>query len=142
MKYVAQIVMGLSSAAIFIGAMFMLSPTGNTSKSVRYVFTLVFLCVSVSLFLRIGKVNIDFDFSDKSVNYNTAQKLTESQAERICEAALKDNNISFDKISVSTDINENDGIFISNIKVISNHDAAAIKNIINQVVQTKEVTVE
>lgn len=142
MTYITQIVMGLSAAAIFIGAMFMLSPSGNMHKSVRYIFTLVFLCACVSLFLKTGKVDFKSFSSERKIDYTSALKLTETQAERICAAALNDNNISFNKISVITDINESSGIFISNVFIRSDANPDQIKKIIKQTVITKEVTVE
>ncbi len=142
MENIAQIVMGLSAAAIFIGAMFIMTPTGNISKSVRYVFTLVFFCSCIALFIGVGDIKLDFGSASGKTDYTAACELTKTQAEYICAAALKDNDISFNKISVSTDIDEAGGIFISSIKVYSSCDAEQIKKIINKTVQTKEVTVE
>lgn len=142
MTYISQVVLGISAAAIFVGAMFMLAPSGNLSKSVRYVFTLVFLCVCITFFLKIGNREVRFVLDEPETDYTTAHNLTSIQAEKICSAALDDNNISYEKISVSTDINESDGIFISNVRIVSDDDAELIRTIINQTVMTKEVTVE
>ena len=141
MKNISQIVLGLSAAAIFIGAMFILSPSGSTNKSVRYVFALTFLCTCIGLFAGVSGVKFDFTTQNKAPDYTTAKKLTEHQAEYICAAALSDKNISFDKILVSTDIDESSGIFISNIEVYSAANDQLIKKIINETVLTKEVTV-
>ena len=142
MSQITQMVMGLSAAAIFIGAMFMLAPTGNMHKSVRYVFTLVFLCVCITIFLKLGKFNFDKFSVTQNTDYTVAQNLTKIQAEQICAAALPDNNISFNKISVITDNNEVGGIFISNVIIESDENADLIKKSIEQTVITKEVTVE
>lgn len=138
---IAQIVLGLSAAAIFIGAMFIMAPTGNMSKSVRYVFTLAFFCSCIALFMGMGDIELDFALTSDNTDYTAARSLTETQAEYICAAALRDNNISFDKISVSTDIDGEGGIFISSIEVLSSDEGALIKKIINETVLTKEVTV-
>ena len=141
MKSISQIVMGISASAIFIGALFILSPSGNTNKSVRYVFALAFLCSCVAMFSGVSGFKFDLTPKNKTPDYTTAANLTEHQAEYICAAALRDKNISFDKISVSTDIDEKTGIFISNIEVYSSVDEELIKKIINETVETKEVTV-
>lgn len=142
MNTLSGIILGISSSAILIGSLFILCPSGSMGRTLRYVFTLVFLCCCVALFLKIGKVELDFPEYDTAVDNTAAANMTAAQAEYICRAALIDQNISFSRINVFTDIDETGSIFIKRIEVVSTDSAEKIRQTIENTVVTKEVEVK
>ncbi len=142
MNTLSSIILGISSAAILIGSLFVLCPSGGMGRTLRYVFTLVFLGCCVSLFLKIGKVEFRFPEYETAVDNTVAAGMTAAQAEYICRAALIDQNISFSQINIFTDIDETGSIFIKRIEVVSRDNAEKIRQTINSTVVTKEVEVK
>ncbi len=138
----AQFVLGISAAAIFIGALFMILPGGAMQKSVRYVCSLVFICVCVTAFLKLGRVEFKVNSEKYEVDMSRAISLTNTQAQYICAAVLESADIKYEKISVNTDKDEQNSIFINSITVYSSADAKLIERTIRQSMEVKTVKVK
>lgn len=141
MKNLMQIFLGFSAAAVTVGALLILRPKGGTGKSVLYIFTLIFVCIAVSLVVKLGSADIDFSVPAAASYTTTAADMTASQAEYICAAALRDAGISFNKISVNTDINEEGSIFINMITVYSGENPELITKTVTDMIKTNGVEV-
>ena len=140
MKDLMQIFLGFSASAVCVGALLILKPKGGTGKSVLYIFTLIFMCIAVSLVVKIKTA--DFKFSVPTGASLTANAdVTAASAEYICAAALHDAGVSFNKISVNTDIGENGSIFINKITVYSSGDAAIITKTVTDTIKTNGVEI-
>ncbi len=142
MSNILQAVLGFCGAAVYIGAIYMLCPEGPSGRGVKYVFSLIFLCVMASLIIpiqRLGKADgLDVTPADTSA---VVSSVTEYQAEHICMAALSDAGIKTDKIWVKTDISEDGSIFISRITVCTSSDEDEVRRILTGVVEVAEVEV-
>lgn len=136
-----QIFLGFSAAAVTVGALLVLKPSGSTGKSVLYIFTLIFVCIAVSLVTKVKKADIQVSVTPSGDMTSTAADMTAVQAEYICRAALTDAGISFNKISVNTDITDDGSIFISKITVYSPCDAQRITQTVTDTLQTNGVEV-
>lgn len=113
------------SAAMLFGGIFILKPSGNTAKTVKYVFALIFLCIVISALLKI-KIDDDFINTDNiSQTVNTAA-LRDDFIRRTFEETLKVEGINFNQITVCTNKNENGSITISKVTVFSDDSAEKI----------------
>ncbi len=142
MNVFSQFILGISAAAVLIGALFMILPSGSMQKSVKYAFSLTFICICATAFLTLGKINFDFKVSSSAPDTANAQALTTAMAQQICGAVLKEKAITYEKIYVNTDKDETDSIFINSVTVYSSGDAALIEQAIRNAVEVKTVTVK
>lgn len=100
---------------VLLGALYILVPKGNISKSVKYAFCLVFLCMIISAGIKLTKVEIPTFSTDESRFEN--ERLSAAAAQMIFAEALSENEINFSKITVFTDKTEVGGINISKVYV-------------------------
>lgn len=136
------IVLGICAASLVLGAVYILKPVGAAEKSIRFTFALIFLCITVIPSFKLLKK----DFSHFTVNIQknsdkSEEKLTEFYAEYLCNTVLSENGYAFEKIEIFTDKNNDSGIFIKNIRVISDGDAKGITDCILSVVEAGGVEV-
>lgn len=116
MNGINSFIISFSSSCILLGFLYMLSPSGNMSASVKYIFCLCFVCCVVGTALSIKQPN--FSLLQKSQN---AEMLTEQNvavtAQMIFSEALTQKNINFRKITVDTNKLADGSIVISRITV-------------------------
>lgn len=130
--------LGFCAAAVFLGALSFFAPSGNMKKPVKYAFSLVFLLFCTGLFSVFGK------FSGKIPETPAVQAdtgISESYAEYLCEAVMKDAGLSYKKITVKTNINENGGIYISEIRIITAEPKAAVEKAVKSQLETEKLEV-
>jgi len=139
MKEILQAILGFCAAAIFIGAISLLAPAKSMSKPTKYVISLVFIVTSVSLFSVIGTQKITA-FSNNTPTVQ-GEKILSYQTEYLCGALLKDNGIPYQKISINTNIDKDDSIYISVITVYSSAEPSRIERIIKEAFETERVEV-
>ncbi|MBE6733588.1 MAG: hypothetical protein E7561_06305 [Ruminococcaceae bacterium] len=106
------------SAAMLFGGIFLLKPSGNTSKAVKYVFALIFLCIVISALLNIKIDEISIDNKKIEQSINTAS-LSKDFLKLTFEEVLRGQDINFNKITVCTNKTENGSITISKVTVYS-----------------------
>lgn len=109
-------IISFCACCILLGFLYMLCPSGNISSSVKYVFCLCFVCCVVSTAISIPSP--DFSSFDKTQSKDI---LTEQNAavtaQAIFSEALRQENITFRKITVDTNKLPDGSIIISKIIV-------------------------
>jgi len=109
---------GVCTAFVFMGAIWLIVPGGTMKKSVSYCFSLAFLMIIIVPIMAIGK--LEFPKSNYEFSRNqTTLAMADDAAYCLCAAALKDAGISFDNLSVNADICEDSGISINSVRVVS-----------------------
>ena len=141
METLKQILIGFSAAAIFIGALTQLYPSGNISKSVKYAVSLLFLCICVALFTAVGKVEIDLEIPKVKTENTAVTAAANVQANYLCEALLKENNINYKKITATTNISNEGSIYINSITVYTDCDEQRVKEIFEKAIDKARVFV-
>lgn len=141
METIKQILIGFSSAAIFIGALTQLYPSGNINKTVKYAISLLFLCICVTLFSAVGKVKINLKVPTQTTQSQSVTAAADAQARYLCGVLLSENGINYKKIEVSTNINDSGGIYINSITVYTDCEENRVKEILQKAVDLKQVTV-
>lgn len=142
MKTILRLVLAFSSSSVLLGAVYMLRPKGNTEKSIKLVFSVIFLSVIVMGFRGANGAEINFTVAnsqDKIIAVSS--NVTKTQAEYLTTQILKQNGYDFNKISVITDIAEDNSIFIKRITVFTNNSDAGIKQSILSAINACEVEV-
>ncbi len=141
MEAIKQILIGFSSAAIFIGALTQLYPSGSINKTVKYAISLLFLCICVTLFSAVGKVKINLDVPTQTTQSQSVTSAADAQARYLCGVLLSENGINYKKIEVSTNINDSGSIYINSITVYTDCEENRVKEILQKAVDLKQVTV-
>ena len=113
------------SGAMLFGGVFILKPSGNTVKAVKYVFALVFLCIVISALFKI-KISDDFINTNNTYKSVDTDVLREDIIKQTFEQTLKSQNINFNQITVCTNKTENGSITISKVIVFSGDSAEKI----------------
>ena len=141
METLKQVLVGFSAAAIFIGALTQLYPSGSMKKTVKYAFSLLFLCICVTLFATALRLDIRVDLPDTASVSADITAAANAQAEYLCETLLKENEIDYKKVIVNTNIDENGGIYINSITVYTDCDSGKVREIFEKMVDGKRVTI-
>jgi len=118
MKGLMSFITAFCSCAVLLGGLYLLKPSSVTEKSVKYLFSLIFICCIVSSFALIRFDSIDYG------HYVTAQSsneevLSRQAAELTFSKALENQKINFSKITVCTDKSEDGSIIINKVIVFS-----------------------
>ncbi len=106
MNWFASVITAFCTAGVCFGALFIISPTGKTGKSVQYIISLCFLLIIVSV------TGFTIKSADFSINFETdyqSQSIATiiNTLEHAYALALQRAGIEFEEISVSADISEN-----------------------------------
>lgn len=118
MNSIYEFITVFCSICLLFGGIYILKPTGNTAKTVKYIFSLIFVCVVLTAIFKIK--NFDFSLKQNSVDYQISyDSLTESAITKTFSEALRSSNINFSKITVCTNKNDDGSISISKVTVIS-----------------------
>ena len=126
-------------SAIFIGALIIICPSGQISKSVKYILSLVFSLLVISSVL---KIDFDLNFTpDKNSISSHTEALEVKSAEYVYSHCLKAENIEFSKISVLTNKTDDDRIVISKVLIFSKEDKNKIFLALSAVAQNFEVEI-
>lgn len=139
MNYLSSFFIAFCVSSIFIGAVFILCPTGQMSKSVRFVFSLVFTLIIISSAL---KINFNFDFTpDTNGIGSNAEAIEKSSAVYVYSECLKQNKIDFSEISVLTTKTDDGRIVISKVLIFSKEEKNKILSALSVIAQNLEVEV-
>lgn len=103
------------TGCIALGALYILVPSGNISKAVKYAFALSFLCLVIFSAFKISNISLP-EFSTENRDFGD-EKMSAATAQIIFSEALTHENINFIKITVFTDKSETGGISISKVLV-------------------------
>ena len=126
-------------SAVFIGALLIICPNGQISKSIRYVLSLVFTLLIISSAL---KIDFDLNFTPNTDVINSyTEALDVKSAEYVYSQWLKSARIEFSKISILTNKNDNGSIVISKVLIFSKEDKNKILSALSDVAQNFEVEI-
>ncbi len=128
------------AGCVLIGALYIICPDGNIGKSVKYVFSLVFLIIIISA-ANITVKNIDFDFPNIQADTVTNENMQIASAEYIYSYALNKENIKFSKITVCTDKTEDGSIVINKVIIFSNEEKIKIIKALDVLAEVREVEI-
>jgi len=140
MNFFSSFVSAFCAACVFIGALYMLCPDGAISKSVKYVFTLVFvLSVISAAAIAAGKWDYKaFEFTPPETENLT---LNTAAAEYVYAETLKRHQIDFSKITVCTDKTESGSISINKVIICSDCESQRILAALSGVAENIEVEI-
>ncbi len=126
-------------SAVFIGALLIICPNGQISKSVKYILGLTFTLIIISSAL---KVDFDLNFTPNTDAINSqASALEVKTAEYVYGQCLKTTKIEFSKISVLTNKTDDGRIVISKVLIFSKEDKNKILLALDEVAQNFEVEI-
>ena len=118
MNWFSSVITAVCTAGICFGALFMISPTGKTGKSVQYIISLCFLLIIISAVgVTVRSADIDIDF--KGTESVDTTELQINSIKHTCGLALQKAGIDFKEISVSVDISANGSIECTKVTVNS-----------------------
>lgn len=139
MNYLSSFFISFCVSSVFIGAVFILCPTGQMSKPVRFVFSLVFTLIIISSAL---KIDFDLNFTlDTAEIESKASAVEESSAVYVYSECLKANEIDFSEISVLTTKTDDGRIVISKVLIFSKEEKNKILSALSVIAQNLEVEV-
>ena len=139
MNYLNSFFIAFCVSSIFIGAVFILCPTGQMSKPVKFVFSLVFTLVIISAALKIDFKPI-FNINNTETHSNT-ESLEKNNAIYVYSTCLKAAKIDFKEISVLTTKTKDGRILISKVLIFSKAEKQKILNALAEVAQNIEVEI-
>ena len=126
-------------SAVFIGALLIICPNGQMSKSVKYILSLVFTLLIISSAVKID-FNLDFTPNTNVINSH-AEVINTHSAVYVYSQCLKAAKIEFSKISVLTNKSDDGSIVISKVLIFSKEDKNKILLALGEVAQNFEVEI-
>lgn len=140
MSFLTDILLAICVSAVFIGALFLISPDGNLKNSVKYALSLAFV-ISVVASARVGNFSLDFpnDTIKQGIGF---EEMAVANAKLVYSETLKRSNIKFSEISVFTNKDESNNIKIIKVVVKTNESESAVKTALGEVCNNIEVVVE
>ena len=140
MSAVSSLFTAFCVTSVFIGALFMIAPEGNMSKSVKYVLSLAFLLSLVTV-VSFGKSEqkIQVDNIENGISY---EEISVVNARLVYSETLRQSGINFSFIEVFTDKNENGDIKIIKVVVKTEESEERVRSALSEVCKNIEVAVE
>lgn len=135
---VKEACLGFCAAAVFLGALSYIAPSGNMKPAVKYVFSLVFLLFGIGLFVGLGSIS-KTEIKVPAVNYSPESSNT--VAVYLCGAVLSDAGISYKKITAETTKTPGGDIYISILRIYTEEDSENVASAIKEKLEVKNVEV-
>ena len=135
-----QFFTSFSVGCILIGSLYIICPEGNISKSVKYIFSLVFLIIIITA-ANIPFKKISFDLPTNNSSQMETNNIQISAAEYIYSFTLKKENINFKRIYVCTDNSESESIVITKVVIVSNEEDSKIIKALGELAKTRKVEI-
>lgn len=130
MNYFSSLLTAFCSACVIIGLLFLISPDGAMSKSVKYVLGLVFLLTIVTATgLSVKTPQFDFSFEEEE-SLQSSDALDKANAEYIFALALENAGVEFSEITVCTDKLDNGRIVINKVIIRSDCERERILSVL------------
>lgn len=127
MSWFNSVVTAVCAAGICFGAIFIICPNGKMERSVKYVLSLCFLLIIITI-AGVGVKVSDFQLDFENTVSVDARELEIAAAQYTIELALKNAGIDFREISVSTDNLSTGGISCTKVKIYTDCDKQRIVN--------------
>lgn len=140
MNFLNSFVISASASCILIGILYTITPNGEITKTIKYLFALIFI-ISIITAAKITVKNADFDFEFETPETNSQEEMQIAAAEYIYSYALQKNSINFSKITVCTDKLDDGSIKISKVIIYSNCEKSEILKALGENAQKSEVEI-
>ena len=140
MNFLNTFIISICATCILTGALYTLTPNGEISNTIKYLFALIFL-VSIIAAAKITIKNVDIDFATQTAPEKSSEEMQIAAAEYIYSYALQKNSIIFSKITVCTDKLEDGSIKISKVIIYSNCEKEKILKALGGNAQKSEVEI-
>ncbi len=140
MSWFNSLITAFCTAGICFGAILIISPGGKMEKSVKYVLSLCFLLIIISIAGVRVKIK-DFEVDFKSYSSVDIKEIENKTAEYTFELTLKNAGIEFEEIYVSTDILPQGGISCTKVKIYTDCDRQRVVTALGGEKQDFEVEV-
>lgn len=140
MNYLASFLTAVCAASVFIGALYILCPEGNMSKTVAYALGLVFI-LSVTAASGITVKSVDISLPETEYSVDDSEESLVAAAEYVYSYALKSEGIDFSEIEVFTNKSEDGSISISKVRILSSEDRGKIIAALGSTAEALEVEI-
>lgn len=140
MSKLLQMIFGICTSLVFIGAVQIISPQKSMKRSVNYVLGVVFVLTLMVPAMTLKEVNLSHEIEAAGKVYLNSE-LNEYTAKYIVEAALKGAEINYENIFVTTDISEDNRILITKVTVCSKQPKDKIARALAEIVKAEAVEV-
>ncbi len=129
MNGISTFIISFCVSCIVLGILFILVPDGALNKSVKYVFSLCFVCCLIGSVITLPQPDFSIFSAARNIDTVTLQNAQTTATAVFCEA-LKSQNINFKKIEVDTNKRNDGSIIISKVTVFSDQNAEKIIEVI------------
>ncbi len=129
MSEINTFITSFCTGCILLGFLYLICPVGNMAISVKYIFSLCFVCCVIGSAIAIPSP--DFTFFEQKFNTEIlTEQNTAVVAQSIFSEALSSENIYFRKIEVNTNKLNDGSIIISKIIVYTTESPQKVISII------------
>ena len=127
--------------SILLGSLYIICPDGNISKSVKYIFSIVFLIIVITA-ANIPLKSIDLGaFSEITAETDT-EEMNLASAKYVFSYALNKENINFSDISFFTDKKEDGSIVITKVIITTNETKEKVISALEGLLDKREVEIK
>lgn len=118
---------GFCVSAVMLGALYLLIPNGNLSRSVKFGFCVCFLCMILGIVGVIPKISLTTETFYSGIDTTYTSELA---AKAVIKQALKSENISFTDVEIITSKSISGGIDIKEVTVYSPESKEKITSVL------------
>ncbi len=129
MSGINSFIVSFCGGCILLGVLYMLCPTGNMSKSVKYVFCLCFVCMVVGSAISIKPPDLSMFDNIEHTEILTEQNVAVT-AQTVFGEALTQKDVNFRKITVNTNKISDGSIVISKVTVYTDESHQKVTEVI------------
>lgn len=140
MNWFYSFVTSFCATGVCFGALYIICPNGKMEKSVKYIFSLCFLLIIITL------AGVTVAQADFSIDFSSAQSVDTSEvdialAKYTYSLALQKAGIDFSEITVLTDKSTDDCISITKVIIRSDCEKQRVLSALGQAAENFEVEV-
>lgn len=140
MNWFYSFVTAFCATGICFGALYIICPGGKMEKSVKYIFSLCFLLIIITLAgVSVAKADFNIDFS--SAQPVNTKETDIAFAKYTFALALQKAEVEFSEITLLTDNSSEGGISITKVIIYSDCERQRILNALGQAAENFEVEV-
>ena len=128
MKGFSEFAIAFCTVCIVLGGLSILIPSGSMTKTVKYIFSLIFLSVLLTAVLSTARFKPDFSKFESQIKYQDIKN--ENIRRQVFEEALKSAGVQFDIIDVETEVLSGGNVIIKKVTVYTNESAELVNTLI------------
>ena len=118
MNWFKSFVTAFCTAGICFGALFIICPSGKMERSVKYVLSLCFLVIIVTV-AGVGIKNADLEFKFDTETMIETENIDNATVKYVFSKVLRDAGINFKEILTFTDNDGKNGISCTKVKIVT-----------------------